>query len=285
MRPILAAAAALALLGACAHQNVLIPAPGAALASDGGATGKAGGVRIDVRGDAWKGDPKNLGDFLTPVLVEISNDSDRPVQVRYSDFGLVGQSGFRYAALPPFKPMGTAYGSLEGEGTAKESGQWKAPPLPDAEAAGAGPEAKAVGERERRTASLPPDAEAIGVGARGAGHPAPPPLHVAHRHFFVAPYQAPYYGYFSPWPYPFGFDSLYWGQYYYAWVEPLPTPTMMNDALPEGVLEPGGSIGGFVYFQNVTPREGRVTFVAHLVDAKTQEPVGAIEVPLATARE
>lgn len=238
MRPLPAAAAALVLLGACAHQNVLLPAPGAALAPDGGAAGEAAGVRIDVKGDAWKGDPKNLGDFLTPVLVEISNGSDRPVQVRYSDFGLVGQSGFRYAALPPFKPMGTAYGSRDTE-----------------------------------------------IGVEPAGHRGPPAMHASHRHFFVAPYQAPYYGYFSPWPYPFGFDSGYWGQYYYSWVEPLPTPTMMNDALPEGVLEPGGSIGGFVYFQNVTPREGRVNFVAHLIDARTQESIGEILVPLETARE
>ncbi|HEY0840277.1 MAG TPA: hypothetical protein VGD74_08825 [Vulgatibacter sp.] len=282
MRSTLAATVALALTGACAHQNVLIPAPGAALASDGGATGKAAGVRIDVRGDAWKGDPRNLGDYLTPVLVEIANDGDRPIQVRYSDFALVGQSGFRYAALPPFKPMGTAYGSLEDGGDPGAQGvdEWAAPPRPDIDAP-ASVGATASGSRAR---SRDGDASAA-PATETAGHPSLPLMHAGHRHFFVAPYQAPYYGYFSPWPYPFGFDSLYWGQYYYAWVEPLPTPTMMNDALPEGVLEPGGSIGGFVYFQNVTPREGRVTFLAHFVDAKNQQSVGEIRVPLVTARE
>lgn len=240
MRPSIAAAL-LVLLGACAHQNVLLPAPGAKLAPDGGALGDAAGVRVDVKGDAWKGDPSNLGDYLTPVLVEITNDGHRPMQVRYSNFGLVGQSGFRYAALPPFQPMGTAYG-----------------------------------DRGR------PDG---GVAPAAATPVAPPARHAAHREFFVAPYQAAYFGYFAPWPYPFAFDQFYWGQYYYSWVEPLPTKEMMNDALPEGVLKPGGSIGGFVYFQNVAPREGRLTFVANLVDAETQGTMGEIRIPLVTARE
>jgi len=241
VRLVLAAAALATLLSGCAHQNVLLPAPGAALAPQGGATGDVAGVRVDVKGDAWKGDPRNLGDYLTPVLVEISNGGDRPVQVRYSDFGLVGQSGFRYAALPPFQPMGTAYGDLD----------------------------------DGRTEEVTPAAARV----------APPAIHAAHQRFFVAPYQAQYFGYFAPWPYPFAFDSLYWGQYYYAWVEPLPTREMMNDALPEGVLRPGGSIGGFVYFQNVAPREGNLTFVANVLDAETQETMGTIEIPLVTARE
>lgn len=233
------AIAAIALLGACAHQNVLVPAPGSSLGPEGGATGEVAKVRIDVKGDAWKDDPKNLGDFLTPVLVEIANGSNRPVQVRYSSFGLVGQSGFQYAALPPFQPMGTAYGSLD----------------------------------------APVDV------APAAARLAPPAIHAAHNRFFVAPYQAQYFGYFAPWPYAFPFDSYYWGQYYYTWVEPLPTPAMMNEALPEGVLQPGGAIGGYVYFQNVSPREGRVTFVANLVDAESQDELGQVRIPLVTARE
>jgi len=234
------AVATLVLLGACTHQNVLLPAPGANLSPDGGASGEAAGVHIDVKGDAWEGDPRNLGEFLTPVLVEISNESERSIQVRYSNFGLVGQSGFRYAALPPFQPMGTAYG-----------------------------------DRGVQNEDVAP----------AAARPPPPARHAAHRRFFVAPYQAQYFGYFAPWPHPFAFDSFYWGQYYYSWVEPLPTKEMMNDALPEGVLQPGGSIGGFVYFQNVAPREGNLAFVANLVDAETEDALGELRIPLVTARE
>ncbi|AKU89783.1 hypothetical protein [Vulgatibacter incomptus] len=235
---------------ACVHEPVLIPAPGAALSQTGGANATHSGVTVDVRGDAWKSDPKDLARILTPVLIVVANESGRPLQIRYSDFDLVGESGFRYAALPPFQPMGSAYGSADQN---LDQDQSAAPALGGA----------------------PPP-------ARGAP---PPSRRFGHRHFFVAPYLSPYYYDYGVYPYPFAFDPFYWGQYYAVWVQPLPTRAMLDDALPEGVLQQHGEVAGFVYFQNVTPREGKVTFVARLVDANTNEDFGEVQIPLVTSQD
>ncbi|RKH31703.1 hypothetical protein D7Y13_33450 [Corallococcus praedator] len=86
-------------------------------------------------------------------------------------------------------------------------------------------------------------------------------------------YYPPYYG---PWGSPFYDPFLYsWPQYQ----EPLPTEDMLNNALPEGTLEPGGTQQGFLYFQGVARREDAVTLQVKLVDATTGEPFGALDIP------
>jgi hypothetical protein len=54
---------------------------------------------------------------------------------------------------------------------------------------------------------------------------------------------------------------------------------MLRQALPEGTLEEGGSVTGFLYFQDVSEREGRVTLQARLVDARTGEQFGTLSIP------
>ncbi|MCY1046692.1 hypothetical protein OV208_35640 [Corallococcus sp. bb12-1] len=86
-------------------------------------------------------------------------------------------------------------------------------------------------------------------------------------------YGPPYYG---PWGSPF------YSPYLYAPAqcqEPLPTEDMLNNALPEGTLEPGGMQQGFLYFQGVASREDAVTLQVKLVDAGTGEPFGALDIP------
>ena len=73
-------------------------------------------------------------------------------------------------------------------------------------------------------------------------------------------------------------DGLYVSSYAF---EPLPTEDMMKSALPEGTLAPGGTMTGFLYFQNVGEREGEVTLRARLVDARTGEQFGALAIPFA----
>ena len=98
------------------------------------------------------------------------------------------------------------------------------------------------------------------------------------RRFYVAPH----YGYFYPgyplWASPFPYSS--WGMTAYSWPQSLPTEDMISEALPEGVLEPGGHVDGFVYFQGVTRREDKVKFDLKLVDGQTNEPIGEAVVPL-----
>jgi hypothetical protein len=54
---------------------------------------------------------------------------------------------------------------------------------------------------------------------------------------------------------------------------------MVRQALPQGTLEPGGTVTGFLYFQDVSEREGSVTLQARLVDARTGEQFGTLSIP------
>ncbi|HEX8697999.1 MAG TPA: hypothetical protein VF815_04130 [Myxococcaceae bacterium] len=88
------------------------------------------------------------------------------------------------------------------------------------------------------------------------------------------------------WPNPF-YDPLY-DPFFTPNVrceEPLPTQDMLKQALPEGTLENGGTVAGFLYFQGVTEREKQVTLQAQLVDARTGEPFGSLSIPFEVARK
>ena len=219
-------------LGACAHQKVLEPAAGAALAPGHKdvAEASAAGVTIQVTGDAWNGDPQNLGTLFTPVRVTLENHSGKTLRVSYRDFTLAGGSGFNYAAIPPMKAKGT-------------------------------------------------------LSAREA--PSSPSLRLAaweHRGFYIAPHFSYLYPGLEPWPGRFGYDPLYYDSFYSRWPERLPTQDMLSEALPEGAVQDGGSVSGFVYFQSVTGRESAVQFKMNLVDANGGQTFGALAVPFQTRK-
>jgi hypothetical protein len=75
-------------------------------------------------------------------------------------------------------------------------------------------------------------------------------------------YSAPYYGshYYDVPPYtgPFPYDAPYYETYYQYWqrLERLPTPEMLARALPEGVIAPGGSLDGYLYFAKLRQEHG-----------------------------
>jgi hypothetical protein len=102
--------------------------------------------------------------------------------------------------------------------------------------------------------------------------------------FYVAPHLRGYYSGFGVYGgYPFGHYPYYYTSYHpvYARYE-LPTRDMLIRALPEGVLEPGGSITGFIYFadlETINPTPNRVQLRYVLVNAETRERFGVIDVP------
>jgi hypothetical protein len=49
--------------------------------------------------------------------------------------------------------------------------------------------------------------------------------------------------------------------------------------LPEGVLADGGQISGFLYFENVTRNESRLTFKADIDDVRQGDDVAEIDIP------
>lgn len=140
-----------------------------------------------------------------------------PLRVRYSEFVLVGPSGERFVALPPF----------------------------DIEA----------------TETEPIAAPAYPV-----------------RGFSVAPYASPFFP-GAALADPFAFDPFYYQTYYPQFRRiNLPTEDMVQKALPEGVLDPGGRVEGFLYFEPVNPELAQVFFTADLVNAETGETFGDVRI-------
>jgi hypothetical protein len=170
----------------------------------------------------------SIRDELTPLWVEIVNNSDRPMRVCYSEFALVSEDGDRYRALPPFELRGTAW----------------APALVS------------------RYSPIRPT--------------------FVHDGFWVAPWYAPLYPTMRVVGYPFRFDGTYYSTYYPHWARypiPLPTPRMLAEALPEGVLDAGGKLSGFLYFEKVDPDDNSVTFRADLVHPREGIRFGEIRIP------
>jgi hypothetical protein len=64
-----------------------------------------------------------------------------------------------------------------------------------------------------------------------------------------------------------------------------PTQDMLSEALPEGVVEDGGSVAGVVYFEGVTGRESAVELEMTLVDWNDGQPFGRIAIPFQTRQQ
>jgi hypothetical protein len=95
--------------------------------------------------------------------------------------------------------------------------------------------------------------------------------------FWVSGYYAPYY---PDYPYTGAFGSPWYGNrtgVIWERVE-LPTPQMVARGIPEGVIDPGGHVDGFVYFQKVPPQAGPARFVAQIVTEKGAV-IGKADVP------
>jgi hypothetical protein len=108
-----------------------------------------------------------------------------------------------------------------------------------------------------------------------------------------APYLGPYYPGWrpgGPFPRRWYYDR-YWDRYAYGYYPPpypayrrvpLPTPDMIQAALPERVVQPGERVTGFLFFEGVPARVSRVDFVADLIDARTSAPLGTVSIPFVT---
>ena len=55
---------------------------------------------------------------------------------------------------------------------------------------------------------------------------------------------------------------------------------MVGKALPEGVLEPGGTIQGFLYFEDGDPKGDMADFEMDIVNATAQQMLGTARIPL-----
>ena len=96
--------------------------------------------------------------------------------------------------------------------------------------------------------------------------PVEPPLPPSSG-FWVSPYLHSRWSALKPWPYDFPYDGTYYDRLYVRWHQPLPTRAMIRSALPEGVLQPGAEVTGFLYFDKLTDREPLATLEARFAPA------------------
>lgn len=235
----------------------LVPGPGATLVPGEArlAFTEVAGVRLWA-GATWDGSPGNLGDVVTPLSLTLENHSGHPVRVSYQDFALLGGSGFRYAALPPFTIQGSV-SEAPPPVTAAELALATAEPAPPVEG---------------RLAL----ADTHGAAPVGRAPPAAHPRFHSQR-FRIAPPYVRFYTGFPLWV-PWLWTGLYYDRWHGHWPTALPTEDMVQRAFPEGVLEDGGVLAGYVYFQH-TGRERSLELQVALVDASTGEALGAAKVP------
>lgn len=78
----------------------------------------------------------------------------------------------------------------------------------------------------------------------------------------------------------FAADAPYYSTYYAYWEnKSLPTADMLSMALPEGVLNPGGHLAGWLYFQKVNDNVEQLDLRAAFADPKTGATVARFELP------
>ena len=104
------------------------------------------------------------------------------------------------------------------------------------------------------------------------------PIYAA-SNFFVAPRYHDLYPTLTAWPRPLEQDEAYSNEQYQRWEQGLPTRAMLRMGLPEGVLADGGEISGFLYFEDATKRESRLTFRADIDDGQHGGQLAEIKIP------
>jgi hypothetical protein len=76
-----------------------------------------------------------------------------------------------------------------------------------------------------------------------------------------------------------GYDAGWYNSFHGYWQRTLPTADMLRKAIPEGVLNPGGSVAGYLFFQRVPESTPSVQLQASLMDARSHRKFGTIRMP------
>ena len=100
-----------------------------------------------------------------------------------------------------------------------------------------------------------------------------------YRNFMAYPNYRFYGPRFRYWADDWGWDPAWYNSNYGYWQRDLPTADMLRKAIPEGVLNPGGSVEGYVYFQRVPDKTPAVELQVNLMDARSHTQFGTIRVP------
>jgi hypothetical protein len=110
------------------------------------------------------------------------------------------------------------------------------------------------------------------------------PVTVQQPYYYGRYTYAPYAYRFSPtyvrYNSAFAYDPQYYQPYVTIYTDvALPTPEMLQRALPEGAIQPGGTTGGFVYFNKIRRGEKLLTLRVDIIDETSGEVVGTAKIP------
>lgn len=134
----------------------------------------------------------------------------------------------------------------------------------------------------RRFAALPPyavDGEVTDRVIVENPQPMSDPV-FEYRRFTVASYTGPVYPTLGQYEGRFVYDPYYYHYYQDYWMDyELPTVTMLEHAIPEGVVAPDGRVAGYLYFEPVPPDQSKVRFRADVVDASSGRMLGEVSIP------
>jgi hypothetical protein len=108
MRCRFAPAAALALLAACATAVPRQP-PDPFMEAEEVASATVADVEVVARAGAWRGWPRDLPRFVTPIHVSLVNRGAGPVRVGLDSFALVSSSGPRRDPIAPEEVRGVVF--------------------------------------------------------------------------------------------------------------------------------------------------------------------------------
>ncbi len=111
-----------------------------------------------------------------------------------------------------------------------------------------------------------------------ASSPRLDPIYAASKFFVSARYHDVYQG-FDAWPQPLERDDDFYTTQFRRWGDQRPSFSALRKALPEGVLDNGGVISGYLYFETPIRREGAVTFEAELDDDAGQGTIASLKIP------
>jgi hypothetical protein len=101
----------------------------------------------------------------------------------------------------------------------------------------------------------------------------------ASANFFVRQAYRDVYPSLPPWPTRLPSEDRFYEHQYKLWGRNLPTPEVQRMGLPEGVLDNGGQISGFLFFENATGRERKLLFKADLEEGQGDRTVTSISIP------
>ncbi len=142
-----------------------------------------------------------------------------------------------------------------------------------------------IGPHQEYFAALPPLAASVDIGEfTGDGHEfaADDNWLFNHHGFFISPFYSGSYPALPVWSHGVLHDNKFRAApHRTASHSPISAAELAARVLPEGVVEPQGSISGFLLFEYVAPDLAQVAFQGELIDATSGDAFGLLQIPFA----